>query len=299
MKTIQSRLNHFLENYEFYPNSVDFRIVSSRALEKFKNVQAFQLNEIRNGKYKFGKSRRELLLLKFDLLTRVLTETENLCIQHYHDNVASQFIVDSASHMLTKSRKLYNKIITEDHKDSFDDVFSKIWLDMTSTVEYVINGNMQKLIGCTLEVFFTEFVNIVSRSIQNSTFELFELDVHMSKNGHVDPMENNLSIEPHATLNNLQTRSLENFRDDELNKIHDRRKSRDSECLMIVISNQTNTANEYTQHHLKNKIEIYLNNFDIKHIFFKNLSDSPIKFDVIKLVESYGIPLDLRRSLIA
>lgn len=307
MKTIKNRLNNFLETYEFYPNSVDFRIVSSRALEKFKNVQSFQLNEIRNGNYKFGESRRELLLLKFDLLTRVLIETENLCIQHYHNNITNDFIIDAAMSMLYKSRTLYEKIILEDHKDSFDDVFSAMWIEIVSTVEYVINERLRKLKGATLEVFYTEFVGIVSSSIQNSTFELFELDVQLSKSGHVDPMgvtvQGSEYIEDQITKCKGSFWSLDKpeiFGDTRKNeRTDDRRSGCNCESLMLVLSNQTNTSNSYAQTHLRNKIDVYLKHFDIKYIFFKNLSDSPLNHEVIKLVESYSIPLDLRRSLIA
>ena len=186
MIILQNRLDNFLEGYIFYPNSVDFRIVSSKALEKFKNIQAFQLNEIRNGKYRFGKSRRELLLLKFDLITKVLHEAENLCIQCYHDNnLVTDYIINAVSEMIYKAKILYSEIVLEKHPDSFDLVFSKIWIQIIDTVESVITEKLQEMRGAALETFFGTLVDIISGSLQNSTFELFELDVQLAKQGHM------------------------------------------------------------------------------------------------------------------
>ena len=231
----------------------------------------------------------------------MLAETEKLCIQHYHNNITNDFIINATYSLLSKSRILYEKIILEDHKDSFDEVFSAIWINIVSTEEYVIRECLRKLKGSTLEVFFTEFVSIVSSSIQNNTFELFELDVQLSKSGHIDPLE---TIDPLESIT-LKSESLDNHsiygdtRKNESTDNTDRRSSCDCESLMLVISNQTNSCNPHTQAHLSNKIEVYLKNFNIKYIFFKNLSDSPINYEVIKLVESYKVPIDLRRSLIA
>ena len=138
MITTRKRLDNFLDNYQFYPNSVEFRIKSSKALERFKNVQSFQLNEIKNGRYKFSKTRRELLLLKFDLLTKVLYESENLCIQFYGEQYASNIVVESVVSLVSKASYLYNKIIKEDHPDSFDPIFSGIWIEMFSINEHLL-----------------------------------------------------------------------------------------------------------------------------------------------------------------
>lgn len=76
-----TRYVDFLWNYTYYPNSIGFRIVSSTALEKWKNVQAFQLNQISNGKFSFCRHEKEILLLQYDLWSRWLQEVENLFIE--------------------------------------------------------------------------------------------------------------------------------------------------------------------------------------------------------------------------
>lgn len=273
-----NKVGKFLENYEFSPNSIDFRIVSSKALEKFKNVQSFQLNEIRNGRYKFGSSRRELLLLKFDLLTRVLAETEKVCIQNYHNSEGTtELIVSYTLEMLHKSRKLYNKIITS-HPELFDPVFADIWTSMLDKKENLLIGGLISLIGEPLESFFSSLVDIISLFIQNGTFELYELDVELAKREYTDKSYKEKILTP-------QDIETTNF------NIH---KSKD---MMLVISNLTNTTNTHILSYVKDKLEIYINKFGISHVYFRNLSDHRVSVGIIELVESLGLVIDYKKSI--
>lgn len=273
-----NRVDQFLENYDFSPNSIDFRIVSSKALEKFKNVQSFQLNEIRNGRYKFGSSRRELLLLKFDLLTRVLAETEKVCIQNYHNNEGTtELIVSYTLEMLRKSRKLYNEIITS-HPELFDPVFAGIWTSMLDKKENLLIGGLTSLISKPLEIFFSSLVDIISSFIQNGTFELYELDVKLAKYGHTDKDYKEKII----TLQGIETTDFNIY---------------EPKDMMLVISNLTNTTNTHILSYVKDKLDIYINKFGISHVYFKNLSDHEISPNVIELVESLGLVIDYKKSI--
>ena len=71
----------------------------------------------------------------------------------------------------------------------------------------------------------------------------------------------------------------------------------DSKCLMLVISNCVNSDTENSRFYLKSKMGIFLKYFEIESIYFKNLSDEPIKANVIKEIEKYGIHIDYRGSL--
>lgn len=271
----KKRLDDFLENYEFYSNSIEFRIISSKALERFKNVQSFQLNEIKNGRYKFNKSRRELLLLKFDLLTKVLNECENLCIQFHNQKIASADIVNSVVFLLTKASDLYTKIIKEYNPEAFDQPFSHIWLEMFNINERILIKRINDCQGLDLPVFFDSLVNSVIILLQNSTFELFELDVICTKQ-HPHCI-NNVNI-----VNNLEIA-----------------KDKDYHSLMLVVSNYVNSNTENSRYYLKAKIEIFIKYFEVKSIFLKNLSDHSVKSEVIADLESHNIKIDFKGSLSA
>lgn len=301
MITTRKRLDDFLDNYQFYSNSVEFRITSSKALERFKNVQSFQLNEIKNGRYKFGKSRRELLLLKFDLLTKVLYESENLCIQFYDAQYASNVVVESVVSLVSKASYLYNKIIKEDYPGAFDPIFSNIWLEMFSINEHLLKKQILSLEGVEFSVFFNNLVDIVTTLLQNSTFELFELDVLLMKQRKLYNHPNckypkcdnfdNCGVMCHDTDPDIIKNNMEITRGSrQLN-------CDDTKCLMLVMSNYINSDTENSRIYLKSKMDIFLKYFEIESIYFKNLSDGPVRASVIEEIEKYGIHIDYKGSL--
>ena len=303
MITTRKRLDDFLDNYQFYSNSVEFRITSSKALERFKNVQSFQLNEIKNGRYKFGKSRRELLLLKFDLLTKVLYESENLCIQFYDTQYASNLVVESVVSLVSKASYLYNKIIKEDHPEAFDPIFSGIWIEMFSINEHLLKKQILSLEGAEFSVFFNSLVDTVSALLQNSTFELFELDVLLMKQRKLyrnHPKCNNFDNCDNCDVIRCDIDS--DIIDIIKNNMEITRGSRqlnydDTKCLMLVMSNYINSDTENSRFYLKSKMQIFLKYFEIESIYFKNLSDGPIKANVIEEIEKYSIHIDYKGSL--
>lgn len=318
MITLDKRLDKFLDSYEFYPNSVDFRIISSKAIEKFKNVQAFHLNEIRNGKYKFGATRREVLLLKFDILSRAVYEIENLCIQFYHDyeNAEPEF-VEYINKLIEKSRSIYNEIILDKHPEAFDPIFVNIWLRIINKDVSILLDGISELTGLPLIDFFIKLVNIVTRLIQNSTLGLYELDTMLIKQSHEFYTKSNCSpfikdihgefscglfecknFEICSTKDRMDLDNQVNLRVQEKLCIHKTMEGLDERnCLMLVISNYINDSTDRSLRHLESKMNIYKEFFTIDEIYFKNLSDNPINDKVTKKVEEFNIPIDYKRSI--
>jgi len=123
-----NRVENYLNNYTFYTNSVDFRIVSSKALEKWKNIQAFQLNQLVNGNHYFEKSVREVLLLKYDLWSKFIYEVENFCIEIYKskNDPLNSFDVDTIETLLNATIDKRVQIIA-DNQTAFNHEFIEIW----------------------------------------------------------------------------------------------------------------------------------------------------------------------------
>jgi len=63
---------------EYAQNNINFRIVSSHTISKFKEAQAFDFNEINTAEYKdkFSKSTREIVLIEYDYWFNFLLEVE-------------------------------------------------------------------------------------------------------------------------------------------------------------------------------------------------------------------------------
>lgn len=295
-------VSDFLNSYEFHPNSVDFRIVSSKSMEKFKNVQAFQLNEIRNGRYQFGASKREIMLLKFDLCTRVLNEIENQCIRtfHYHKNTTPEFIKCITNIMEISNSKFISIITTPSASSAyFDQKFTKIWAQYHKKVQESLVSFSESLIDIPLMIYFTKIVDMYCNKLQSIIVELYELDIHMTKLGHTIVFD-------YAEVNDLH----------ELRKIHNDKikfsgytgepdssenivKTKElKKTFMIVINDSMNSSDKQSLDLMKERVNVYLNNFEIDKFYFKNLSDKPISKEILELIEGYGKDVDYRSSVL-
>lgn len=172
----ESRYNDYLGNYHFFPNSIEFRIVSSKALEKWKNVQSFQLNQLINGKFFFDQDRRELLLLKYDMWSRWLVELENLFIELHEDtSIVRQKDLDVVIKLAKKTAEKYTTIIRDEHTHHFKDDFSEIWLETHNVAYEIMIEEIRKLHG-TYEGVFSEIVHLLCNIMQYTLTEIHELN---------------------------------------------------------------------------------------------------------------------------
>lgn len=178
------RCEEYLSSYHFYPNSVEFRIVSSKALEKFKNVQSFQLNQLVNGKFFFKQDRREILLLKYDMWNRWLQEVENFFIQcHETCDRIRQKDIDVVVALAEKTAYLYNKTITDTHDYHFDTEFTAVWFDIHNVAFDELTENLRKLSG-TYEEVFVRLVDMMCVGLQYTLIELYELNELFKQKDH-------------------------------------------------------------------------------------------------------------------
>lgn len=181
----EQRYLEYLASYHFFPNSIEFRIVSSKAMEKFKNVQSFQLNQLVNGNFYFPQDRREILLLKYDMWSRWLTEVENCFIQHHEnsDTVREQDI-DLILALAEKTAEKYELIISNEHQGHFDENFSKIWINIHHGAFKFLISELASLRG-TYEKVFTQIVDLICEALQYTLTEIHELN-EMFKNPEAD-----------------------------------------------------------------------------------------------------------------
>lgn len=274
------RYQNFLNGYQFYSNSINFRILSSKSLEKFKNVQAFQLNQLANGKFYFSLNKREVLLLKYDMWSRWIYEIENLCIELLRNEEARKVTkndIDLIILLANKTSEKYTSIILQENTDKFDKEFCKIWLELHQyTYNFMIN-QIRHLVGLSYPMMFSKLIDLLINILQYTLFEIHELDILFCN-----------------SKNNCE------YCDDKLICNHNENKMVNSDNLLsfIIISNFTKTYQEITGTCLIDKrIEIYKKYFDIKEIYFKNYTDEKIPFNLINSIEKHNIKLNMEKSL--
>lgn len=274
---VSDRYDKFLSNYDFFSNSIQFRIQSSKALEKFKNVQSFQLNQIVNGRFFFAQDRREILLLKYDLWSRWLYEVENLCIElseDYSRDVVTSQDLEGVVELAVKTSEKYKSIILEEHYERFDTEFSSIWLEVHEDVfDYMLN-TIRAYEGYSFIRLFTSVVDLVVDIMQHTLIELCEVDSLFCK----------LSTEC-QTCKHLPVCPNEKFI-----------KSKDQTPFVILNKFAEKVHGTCI---VCDRIQIYKKYFDFSKIFIKNYTDEQIPEDLIERIEEMGLEIDYKKCIIA
>lgn len=262
MERAVRRLETFLENYAFFSNNIGFRIKSSKALEKWKNIQSFQLNQIANGKYHFHPQKREILLLKYDLWTRWITEIENLMIEmseNSPENVITEEQICGIIKLADKTTSVYKDIILDKHKDRFHNLFSKAWLETHELVYDIMLTEVRGLAGFRFDISFTALVDILSSVMQYTLLELHELnDLFCYYNK--DSVEENKG----KTFEEINT------------------------PFMIITKMDELSYNLTGKYLVVERFKIYKKRFGITSTFFKNYSGQQIPKEIFEQIEETG-----------
>lgn len=256
----EQRYIEYLSSYHFFPNSIDFRIVSSKALEKFKNVQSFQLNQLVNGHFYFQQDRREILLLKYDMYSRWLTEVENLFIElHETSSTVRQKDIDVVVNLVNKTAEKYVSIIKKEHSSHFHDDFSNIWLEVHALAHKYLVQEIKSFNG-TYEYVFSMIVDLICEALQYTLSEIHELNEIFKGVLLCDKGD-----EQEAFL--VYTKFCRRFYDCT------------DDCLLTA------------------RAKIHKKYFNLKNVWFKNYTDEPIPSCVISGIEDLGLSVDFKRCI--
>ena len=256
------RLDNFLGSYRFFSNSIDFRIKSSKLIEKFKNVQSFQLNQLSNGKFYFEKDRKEILLLKYDMWTRWIYEVENYLIEMSSE---SEDLILTTNHMnflkelAFKTSDVYSDIIFKKHPDKFNQDFSSIWHQChTSSFDFLIES-FDKVVGYRFDIGFSVIIQNLLDLMQYTLIEIHELnDVFKMFEGTPE-------------------------------------KSKGIPCLIFSDYDDMYHAS-HKEHLIVLRLKTYLKHFNIKELYIKNYSDRPFDMRVFDTIEELGIKINYRMN---
>lgn len=272
------RYQLFLNNYQFYPNSVNFRIHSSKALEKFKNVQSFQLNQLANGKYHFAPDRRELLLLMYDMWSRWLYEIENLIIEvsgNHPDNLVNNKDLELIILLAVKTSDTYIDIIKNKFTNHFEEKFSSIWIECHESVFDFMISEIKKLEHKTFDMVFIKIVDLLCEIMQYSLIEIYEIDslICINEQDCLHCSQNNICIKNKKT---------------ELEKNE----------IMIVVSTIILKSIIGDNNILLKKINILKKYFEFNKVILKNHTEKSFNLNLINLIENNNLIIDFKKSLL-
>lgn len=275
MSVFEDRIDQFLSNYDFHSNCIDFRIRSSKALEKWKNVQAFQLNQLSNGKFYFAPDRREILLLKYDIWSRWLYEVENLCLELAGDNkknLSTEKDIGLIIDLCEKAADTYKDIMSNANSQYFDQTFLKLWIAQHEYAYQYLITVFKKLIGLPFVDVFAAIVDYLTIIMQYTLIEIHELD--------------SLFIQFDESCNDCVKAVLAGKKVDK------------PQLPFISIDNTTLIVFEETGICLAAmRLKTYLDYFNFNKIYIKNYTDEQIPSDLLVRIESTGVEIDFKKSL--
>ena len=274
MPETTSRYKDYLSSYKFHPNSINFRIVSSKSIERWKNVQSFQLSELVNGKFFFAKDRRAILLQKYDMWSRFLYEVENFCIERSGDENKLTTVEDVNFVLVLagKTSALYKKLVLVDNNQQFENVFLNIWLEIHETPYRYLIQEIKLLAGIPFEDFYAKLVSTLIAVMQYTLIEIHELDMLLCKvEGTcpgVFPCKEKLTL-PKGTIPFVIVTSLV-----------DRVFAMTGSCLVCE------------------RLKVYSKYIDLEEIYIKNYTDVPVNSRLIENIERNGFKVNFRKSML-
>jgi len=258
MPTNTNRYKKFLTSYDFFPNSIDFRIHSSKALEKWKNVQAFQLNQLINGRFYFGQYQREILLLNYDLWSKWLYQIEAFCIEV--SNKKKQPITDPSdiefiSAITKKVHECIDRTIAE-NPEYFNEQFTKVWSAQHDNMREYMFNKIGTFTGISINTFFTACVDLITDIMQHSLIEIHEIDSLCNSN------KNSCGNIPFLIVNDFNEKAFQKF----------------GKCL------------------ISERLAAYKQFFEIDEICVKNYTEDPIPCGIADRIETMGVKINYRLS---
>lgn len=242
---MNNNIDAFLDHYTFHSNNIEFRMMSAKSIEKFKNTQAFQLNELSNGKFHFSNKRRELLLLKYDIIFKCIIQAESMII--HNGGSIDDLLKNGIVAMMHKAQVVVHNVV-EDNNEYFDEDFTKIWFMFYDGVFENVISRIGKIERTVDTCFFNEFVDIMLCVMDHSLIIIHELNQIMDHPLKHDYKE---MIEPCLYISNL---AISKFKRTGVSLIN-------------------------------NRIDVYRRFYNIKKITIRNFTDQQIPYGVFDTIE--------------
>ena len=159
---------------DYVSNNIDFRIVSSKLLERYKSSQNFVLSEMKYGQYPFSSTSRELAILYTDNVFKALLDIECLSIRSHQLELSIVLAKKFISLLLSRTEYLHS--VANYHGDIFDPGYIKLWDKVHLQIARMVERVIENSIGDELGLAFSSVASILIDSIDAVRFELYEVD---------------------------------------------------------------------------------------------------------------------------
>jgi len=159
---------------DFTENNIQFRVISSKLLERYKGAQSFVLSEMIHGKFKFSKTSRELAILIMDTTFAWLIQIENYIIR---DNEKT-FNIDAVNFSIKSFEEMdmYILSLVDKHHDIFSENVSIPWRMIHKTQTELAKTVIKSAEGLSDLEAFSTIANVIIEMIDTMKFQLYEID---------------------------------------------------------------------------------------------------------------------------
>jgi hypothetical protein len=162
---------------EYVQNNINFRIVSSHTISKFKEAQAFDFNEINTAEYKdkFSKATREIVLIEYDYWFKFILEVERYFLQYGEEK-------NLTSCCSVKIKPILDQVFTyiEDILISHDELFSNSLISYVIKIHEIAKQPLAEMLneleGLSIFIAFPMVTKIISAYLQMVMFSMFEFN---------------------------------------------------------------------------------------------------------------------------
>lgn len=159
---------------EFRENNIQFRVISSKLMERYKSSQSFVLSEMIHGEYRFSKTSREIALLLLDVAFNWIIMLENYIIR----DSGKTFGPKSVKYALATMQEMdnYRVNIMFKNEDIFDKKIAEPWNENHTRKMTYLRDIVVEAEGFSDIEAFAMIVNLIIEMADTIKFELYEID---------------------------------------------------------------------------------------------------------------------------
>ncbi len=162
-------------------NNIVFRIASSSAISKFKQLQAHSFLQVTRSDLNFNSSAKEALLLEYDRVSQWIFRTERSFLSEHEHKRPSAAVIDACMHSLFEELKTCEEIMWT-HKD----VFTKEIVTYISQIHlyssHLFEEEFSKVTNCMVTTTFSTLVDFVSEYLQHILVAAHEFNNNIISN---------------------------------------------------------------------------------------------------------------------
>lgn len=159
-------------DYPFIKNNIHFRMLSSSIIAAFKTKQAQDLQQVTRLEVKFAEPCREVLLLEYERVSRLLMALEYVCLKN-GSNVVSDDVIADILNRVSKGISTIEMVIAE-HSEIFADIGDYVGLMHSQAVPYIKDSIQTNLKDSSADTAFMAIARVLTDYMEHVLLSLHE-----------------------------------------------------------------------------------------------------------------------------